>query len=42
MNGRTASSHRWRKAPRSLFSAFMCAVCGMTSMVKHHGRCPGA
>lgn len=36
-----ARPHRWRKAPRSLFSTFICGVCGMVSMTKHHGRCPG-
>lgn len=33
------SSHKWVKAPRSLFALFMCRVCGTTSMVKHYGRC---
>lgn len=36
-----ARTHKWRKAPRSLFSTFMCEVCGATSMVKHTGRCSG-
>jgi hypothetical protein len=38
-NPQASRRHRWRKAPRSLFSTYICVNCGRVSMVKHFGRC---